>query len=108
MSARKARPNPFYVALLIASTLFTITALGYLVGPFVEQQALEHPRGGPGPGSKALAAWLDQWGATLLAIEFVVMFITGLLAMATDHLFSPAPLARKAQPETPRKGAGRP
>ena len=89
--SRKALfPNPFYVLLLVASTVFTVTALAYLIGPSIEQRALNHPGAGPGrpgPGSLALTAWLDRNGPLVLAIEIGLMFVSGVLAMATDRWF---------------------
>jgi hypothetical protein len=86
-------PNPFYVLLLIASTVFTLTALGYLIGPSIEQRKLAHPgagpgSGAPGPGSLALSAWLDRNGPIVLAIEIGVMLVSGVLAMLTDRWFT--------------------
>jgi hypothetical protein len=81
-------PNPFYVILLVASTVFTVTALAYLIGPGIEQSALDHPGAGrPGPGSLALTAWLDRNGPIVLAVEIGLMFVSGVLAMATDRWF---------------------
>src|SRR5689334_8997214 len=95
----KARfPNPFYALLVIASTVFTVTALAYLIGPSIEQRAvaLDRPRPGPagprpGAGSLALTAWLDRNGPTVLAVEIGVMFVSGVLAMLTDRWFTPRP-----------------
>jgi len=78
-------PNPFYVVLLIASTAFVVTALAYLVSPYVAQRAADRPGAGPGPGSLALAEWFDRRSPTALAIEFAVMLVSGLLAMVTDR-----------------------
>jgi hypothetical protein len=81
-------PNPFYVVLLIASTVFTMTALAYLIGPSIEQRALQRAAADrPGPASLALTAWLDRNGPLVLAIEIGVMFVSGVLAMATDRWF---------------------
>ena len=92
-------PNPFYVVLLISSTVFTVTVLAYLIGPSLEQRALDHPGAGrPGPGSMALAAWLDRKGPIVLAVEFAAMFVSGVLAMATDRWF---PSQTPRQPPSP-------
>ena len=87
--SRKALfPNPFYVILLIVSTVFTVTALAYLIGPSIEQRALDHPGADrPGPGSLALTAWLDRNGPAVLGVEIGLMFVSGILAMATDRWF---------------------
>ncbi len=56
-------PNPFYVVLMVTSTLFVLTALAYVVSPYVganpngAQKAVK-----PGQASLALAAWLDRNG----------------------------------------------
>ena len=67
--------------MLIASTAFVVTALAYLVSPYVAQRK----GAGPGQGSLALAEWFDRRSPTALAIEFAVMLVSGLLAMVTDR-----------------------
>jgi hypothetical protein len=76
--------NPFYVGLMVVSTLFVLTSLGYLVAPSVIK---------PGPvqrgeTSRAFATWLDRHGPLILGVEFLVMLVTGVMAMATDDWFS--------------------
>lgn len=85
-------PNPFYLLLITASTVFVLTALGYLVSPNVQQQAAHRP--GAGPASLALADWLDRNAPTALAVEFAVMLVAGLLAMATDRWFPSRPASK--------------
>jgi hypothetical protein len=84
--------NPFYLVLLIASTLFVITSLGYYVAPFVLDpgQVGQVGRVPQVSWSRALAAWLDRNGPLVLGIEFVVMLVTGILAMVTDDWFAAA------------------
>src|SRR4051812_7052936 len=94
---RKA-PNPFYVLLLVASTAFVVTALGYLVGPTIHRLSLENPTGGPGPTSRALADWLDRRGPTALGVEFLVMLVSGVLAMLADRWSGPRPTGRPTDP----------
>ena len=89
-SPGKPRPNPFYVLLVLVSTLFVITAMGYLIGPFVERQAIENRGAGPSAGSRALAAWFDRRGVLALGLEFGLMVVLSLLAMTTDRYFSSA------------------
>jgi hypothetical protein len=76
-------PNPFYVVLLVASVVFTVTALAYLVSPY----AADRPDAGV--GSRILVSWLDRRGPLALGIEFLVMLVSGLLAMVTDRWFTP-------------------
>ena len=60
--------------------------------------SLERParaRGrGRRPGSLALAGWLDRHGPLALGVEFVVMLVVRVLAMATDHWFPAEALER--------------
>jgi hypothetical protein len=70
-------PNPFYVVLLVASTLFVVTALAYLVAP--------------GAGRAGLAGWVERHGPGALGVEFGLMLGAGLLAMATDRWFTETP-----------------
>ena len=58
-----------------------VTALAYLVSPYVAQRAANRP----GQGSLALAEWFDRRSPMALAIEFAVMLVSGLLAMLTDR-----------------------
>jgi hypothetical protein len=95
---KPAFANPFYVGLMVASTLFVLTALGYLVAPNVIA---------PGPvqrgeTSRAFATWLDRHGPVILGIEFVVMLVTGVLAMATDDWFSGEPGSQPGRGEVRR------
>jgi hypothetical protein len=76
--------NPFYAALLLASTLFVVTALAYLVVPYV----LAPGKAAAGSSSRALAEWLDHRAPLLLAIEFVIMLLAGIVAMLTDDWFA--------------------
>jgi hypothetical protein len=75
--------NPFFLALMVASTLFVVTALGYLVAPY----ATGTRPSAPGQGSRAVAGWLDRRGPLVLGVEFVIMLVTGVLAMATEDWF---------------------
>jgi hypothetical protein len=75
--------NPFYVVLMVVSTLFVVTALGYLVAPYVIQPG----HVAQGQASRAFAVWLDTHGPLILAVEFVIMLLSGVLAMATEDYF---------------------
>jgi len=79
--------NPFFVILLGTSVLFVLTVLGYWVSMSILERAA-----GPkavAPGSLALAKWLDRNAPWALGVEFLVMLVSGITAMATDHWFSP-------------------
>ena len=80
-------PNPFYILLLVISTLFLMTVLGYLIGPYVQQQAIDKPGAGPSPSSRSMTVWLEAHGPLMLAVEFGVMLVAALLAMGFDHKF---------------------
>jgi predicted PurR-regulated permease PerM len=81
-------PNVFYLALLVVSTAFVVTALAYLVAPSIAQKASEDPRlARENPATPRLAAWLDSNGPASLSIQFGLMVVLGLAAMATDQWF---------------------
>src|SRR3954452_9360014 len=82
-------PNPFYVVVLLSSTVFVVTALAYLVSAIGFDSESGRKAALARPGSGAMAAWLDRHGPLALAVEFAIMFVFTLLAMATDHWFSP-------------------
>jgi len=77
--------NPFFLALMAVSTLFVVTALGYLVVPYVQQRAANAPGE---VASRAFADWMDRRGPLILGVEFVLMFVTGVAAMLTDDWYS--------------------
>jgi hypothetical protein len=95
---REVFSNPFFVILLGTSTLFVLTALGYLVSPYVLMP--DPARRQPGPASRALADWLDRNGSLTLGIEFLVMLLAGILAMATDPWFAPRSKSRPSQDQS--------
>ncbi len=100
-SSAKGKPNPFYVLLMVVSTVFVITSLAYLVGPTIEQQTREDAQAAAGmPHSQPLVVWLDHHGPTALAFEFGAMLVLGVMAMATEHWYSPGKPSR-----APRKNA---
>ena len=81
-------PNPFYVVLLVASTLFVVTALAYLVSPYVGVDANGVRQAAkPGAALARAGGLARSHGPLALGVEFVVMLAFGLLAMATDHWF---------------------
>ena len=94
--ARKPRfPNPFYLVLVLASTAFAVTALAYLMSSYVERR----PAAGAG-NSQALAAWFDRNGPFALGVEFLVMLVFAILAMATDHWFPSKPARNEPPPSS--------
>lgn len=97
---KRILPNPFYVALLAVSTAFVVTALAYLMGPFLARRELAHPGVGQA-GSRALVLWFDRHGPTALAVESALMIATAVLAMATDRLFAPRPDRKPTAPDPP-------
>ena len=89
--------------LLVASVVFVLTVLAYLVSPYVARRP-DPARRPARPGLVALADWLDRNGPWSSGVEFVVMLVAGVLAMATDPWFSP-----RAKPKREREAmsAGR-
>jgi hypothetical protein len=84
---REVFANPFFVVLMATSVVFVITVLGYLISPSVLEPGAANPPSGA--SSRAAAAWLDRNAPWVLAVEFAIMLVTGVLAMATDPWFSP-------------------
>jgi hypothetical protein len=84
---REVFANPFFVGLMAASVGFVVTALAYYISPDVIEPNPARPP--PSARSLAMAAWVDRNAPWVLAIELLVMFVTGVLAMATDRWFSP-------------------
>ncbi len=80
-------PNPFYVFLIIVSSVFLITVLAYLMGPYIQQQMINRPDAGPSPASRSLTLWLETHGPKALGVEFILMFVAAFLAMGFDHKF---------------------
>jgi len=91
---REVFANPFFVVLMATSVVFVVTVLGYLISPSVLEPAPAEPPAGA--GSRVAAAWLDRNAPWVLAVEFAIMLLTGVLAMATDPWFSP-----RAKPKPP-------
>jgi hypothetical protein len=83
---QKSFSNPFFNVMLATSVIFVVTVLAYLVSPAV--LAPKPAEGGPGAGSMAMAQWFDRNGPMVLAIEFIVMLVTGVVAMVADPWFS--------------------
>jgi hypothetical protein len=82
---KKLFPNPFYVLLLLSSTLFVTTTLAYLVVPGV----LSEPSGPVQVSASAVSflKWFDRNVPLALTVEVALMILFGLLAMLTDRWF---------------------
>jgi len=84
---REVFANPFFVGLMVVSVVFVLTVMAYLISPTVLEVDPAKPP--PSAGSLALAAWFDRNAPWVLAAEFAIMFVTGVLAMVTDPWFTP-------------------
>ena len=100
-SKPRPRPNPFFVILLVASTAFAITAWVGYVGPLMAKAPAKPQKADPGADPQALAEWFNRHGTTALTVEFAVMLVSGVLAMATDRWFSPGPTPGGPGPKSP-------
>ena len=81
--AEKEPRNPFYVLLMIAGLLFTLTAVAYAVIPVLEEKAIE--AGNPPPPDEFRDALRTEgWKWLLWLVLGVVVF--GLLSMGLDRL----------------------
>jgi hypothetical protein len=86
---REVFANPFFNVMMAASVVFVLTVLAYLVSLYVLQQA--DGEAAQAASSVAMAQWLDRNGPMALAVEFIVMLVSGLVAMATDPWFTTQP-----------------
>ena len=55
---REVFANPFFVVLMVASVVFVLTVLAYLISPSVLEPDPAKPP--PSAGSLAMAAWVDR------------------------------------------------
>jgi hypothetical protein len=98
--------NPFFAALLVVSTLFVATVLAWLVAA----RELDNPERPVAKAAQlAFASWLDRNGPLIMGIEFTLMLLTGVTAMATDDWFagkskSPGSPRREQQPKMQPRG----
>src|SRR3954453_6986381 len=75
--------NPFYIALLLASLLFTVTSLAVAVVPVLEQKAID---AGQLPPPSPFRDRLRSDGWKWLLYEVAAVVVLGLLSMALDRL----------------------
>jgi hypothetical protein len=84
--ARKvAVVNPFYVVLVLAGTVFCVTACAYGVMAFRD---LKGGHAAVDADSGGLMEFLDQHGAKLLAAEVAVLALATVGAMWTDSFWT--------------------
>ena len=84
--------NPFYLVLLLAGTLFCVTACAYGVHAVVdlrgpaksdsEKTPYDTPRG------QAFAQWMDRYGNAAVAIELGVLAVATFAAIGTDDYWT--------------------
>ena len=72
--------NPFYVLLLLAGTVFLVTALAY----GVMTVRLSRPGGSAGDSNPALMQFMRQRGGTLLLAELAALGALTVAAITTD------------------------
>jgi hypothetical protein len=84
---REVFANPFFVVMMAATVVFVITVLAYLISPAVLE--VGPGKAPPSPRSLAMAKWIDQNAPWVLAVEFAIMLVTGVVAMIADPWFTP-------------------
>ncbi len=79
MSRVKESTNPFYVVLVIAGIIFSVTACAYAVMTFrtLRGSDVAEPASG-------LMQFMEQHGGTLLAGELLILGIATVAAIALD------------------------
>jgi hypothetical protein len=83
---REVFANPFFNVMMSTSVVFVLTVLAYLVSPYVLEPAAAEAA--QAPSSVAVAEWLDRNAPKTLAVEFVIMLVSGVVAMVTDPWFT--------------------
>ena len=81
--------NPFYVLLVIAGILFTITACAY--GVMTIKQLDPHAVGAANfdaDRGHPLMQFVDQHGLTVMAVQLIVLAVATFAAMATDNFWT--------------------
>ncbi len=83
-------PNILYVVMLVTSTLFVMTILSWLMVPALKTiQAQDKAKGQAARvdnRSLEFADWVDRNATSLLTYEFIVMLVSGSVAMGLDVL----------------------
>jgi hypothetical protein len=79
MSRAKEPINPFYVVLVVAGIIFSITACAYAVMTFRTLRGSDASE--PASG---LMQFIEQYGGTLLAGELFILSIATVAAIALD------------------------
>ena len=77
--------NPFFTVMLATSVAFVLTVLAYLVSPSCSSRP---PPIAASPRLDLGRRWIDRNAPMTLAVEFVIMLVTGLVAMVTDPWFT--------------------
>jgi hypothetical protein len=90
--------NPFYIVLLVAGTLFVITACAYVV---MTVSARDTSLGRQeDPASQRFVAIVDQYGFAALMIELGVLAGATFAAIATDEYWQRRAKLEARQQET--------
>jgi hypothetical protein len=74
--------NPFYFLLLLASLMFVLTALAYVIVPVLEEKAKE---AGAMPPPSPFRDALREGGWKWLFCEVAAMIVFGLASMGLDR-----------------------
>lgn len=107
MSVRVKPFNPFYVLLLIAGVVFTITACAYgtMAVKMMRPSDLETVERDSG-----LLPWLDEHGPRLLLVEIAALGLLTVAAIGTDPFWERRAAMRSDRRESAstNEGHGRP
>jgi hypothetical protein len=90
---RRKRVNPFYVLLVLAGTLFTVTACAYGVMAVKQLHASDYQLPGQARSVKltgtdqSFIQFMDQHGERLMLAELAILGVASFAAMGTDRLW---------------------
>jgi hypothetical protein len=74
--------NPFYVLLMVAGVVFTITMCAYAVMTIQLGRATEPPP------TEGLVWFLSEHGLTTIIVELVLLALATVLAISTDEYWT--------------------
>lgn len=83
MASKRKSTNPFYVLLVLAGTVFLVTALAY----GVMTVRLSRPGGRSADSNPALMQLMRERGGTILLVELAALGVLTVAAIGTDDFW---------------------
>jgi hypothetical protein len=96
MASQRKAPNPFYVLLVLAGSLFLVTALAY----GVMTVRLSRPGSGAADSNPALMQLMREKGGSILLAELAVLGVLTVAAIGTDGFWERRAQRKNIQEQT--------